>query len=938
MTIMNRTEPQKTKVEFQAEAIRISGKPQIILCASVFYFRIPRGEWEDRLKKVLKAGYNCIETYVPWNYHETEEGVWDFTGERDVTEFFNLAAKLGLWVIARPGPYICSEWDMGSLPAYLLNKEGIVLRDYNEIYLKYVKQWYDQIIPKIADYQLGKQGTVIAVQLENELDFYDCRQYELYIATLRDYAISGGIEVPVFACAGQCDIERAGGLVEGVLPTINLYPEITESEVEQRIRHYVEAFRGRNLPVCVTETGSRHFILRRELISGAKLIAPYNQVSGTNFGFTTAVNNWGRPLSYLPHDYNLGGMINPQGELTTEYGEALLFTGLVHSLGDEIACSWPEEEEELQVLADCRLSGSVRQRLCLPGGGKLIGFANIDDFQGEVHFTSGDKIRPTYTQFKIKPAHCPILPFELPLGTLGIEEPGRLIYSTAEIGSIRREYEETYVTFYADSSSELALELQDEVKIEAHGINYLVEGGITLFTYMDEKPGEAILEFKDGKHLYLSIVSRDEAIKRLFGDSLTTEKEREASELMKQLQRLSFQENKLSGMGLELGTQVVHTGDCCKSMEELHFYRGYGWYEGVVAGVALDKVLGYMIYNGMDIVHLYRNGEYLESFVGDGTHHFIAEKEFDPEQEIRLGVRCEIWGHSNFSDSRFPAMDLRSRKGIRGLAAVHKIQEISEDWYYCKDVKPEHFCSLISGKDQYYPRIKFGSYNNPEQPQIGIYKKRIRIKESSDALVLMLTGLRSYGRLFIDGVFVKSLQPFDSSVSLDFVSGKKEFELAIYYEQKTIQESGELRLLLYEGQRMKEVSCCGAEEKQLSTYIEEKRSAVVEGCKTGQLHEVKLIPGEMTLLSTSFRIAPSQRKGMKFSVSGRDAKVLVMLNGRMLGRLWLPSDQVRPIFKGGNELLLYLPKSFLKEENDLDLLVEAMKGDPELTEMYFEEV
>jgi beta-galactosidase len=151
-------------VKFSAEGIMIEDKLRVVLCASAFYFRIPCCEWRDRLEKVKAAGYNCIDVYIPWNYHETEEGCWEFEGQKDVEAYFKLAAELGLWIIARPGPYICSEWDMGSLPAYLLTKEGLVLRDYNEIYLSCVKKWYDQIMPIIENYQLGKQGTVIAVQ------------------------------------------------------------------------------------------------------------------------------------------------------------------------------------------------------------------------------------------------------------------------------------------------------------------------------------------------------------------------------------------------------------------------------------------------------------------------------------------------------------------------------------------------------------------------------------------------------------------------------------------------------------------------------------------------------------------------------------------------------------------------------------------------------
>ena len=1013
MTIRRRTEPQNKIVEFRSDAVWIEGQPHIILCASVFYFRIPREEWQNRLDLVKSAGYNCIETYFPWNYHELEEGNWEFEGEKEITAFLSLAASLGLWVIARPGPYICSEWDMGALPAYLLDKEGIVLRDYNEVYLRYVEHWYDRIIPMIAKYQIGKQGTVIAVQIENELDFYDCKQVEPYIATLRSFAVKAGIEVPIFACAGQCDILRAGGLVEGILPTINLYPEVTERELETRIRHYIETFRENNLPVCITETGSKHVILRRELLSGAKLIAPYNQVSGTNFGFTTSVNNWGNPLSYLPHDYDLGGMIDPRGEVTNEYNEALLLTGLLHSMEGEIALGWPEEEREIHISGECKLSHSILQKLCLPGGGKLIGIANIDDVQGEMHFTYHGVSRPAYTRLTIQPFRCPILPFEIPLKTLGIEEPGRLVYSTAEIGDIRTEDGITQVMFYTEEDAEIAFELQDTVKIEVQGIDILMEEDLTIFIFTSEKSGTAKVEFADSKCLLLYVVSREEAINRLSANKLSsnslspnclssncqssnnlssnhlsdnlfehTTSTNASKTLINQLQQLTYRKRTLAGMGSELGSIEVHTDDCCKPMEELEYYRGYGWYEGKAKGceergykereckereckerdckkrgceerdseerdcIERDSeergceernILGYLVYNGMDIIHLYRNGVYLSTLLGDGTHQFIPEPEGCQEDELRLGVRCEIWGHSNFSDSRIPAMDIRSKKGIRGLAVIHKIEEISENWCYHKDDKPGSSCSRLSDQDQYRPRITFGSYNNPEQPQYGVYKKFIRpAMEGSDALVLILSGLQSYARVYVDGELMKELQPMDCSVSLDASSQNAEFELSIYYEQKTIQESGKLRILLYEGYRMKEISCCGADEKQLVSYIEAMHATSSDECHPIQLNHVKLMPGEMALFSTNFHLSEPLSKSLSFKVSGRDIKLLLILNGKMLGRLWLPSEGVRPLFKGGDETLLNLPKSFLQTENKLELLVEAMLGDPEITEAIFE--
>jgi beta-galactosidase len=216
-------------------------------------------------------------------------------------------------------------------------------------------------MPILSKYQFGNQGTVIAVQVENELDFYDCGQVNSYISTLRDYTLEAGIKVPVITCAGQCDIERSGGFADGVTPAVNLYPGDREKSFEDKVNLYVEAFRSRDIPLCITETNRSHFILRRELIAGAKMMSAYNQVGGTNFGFTTSVNNWGKPLTYLTHDYDFAGMINAQGEYLPEYNEALLLGGIIKSFEKGIGQGKSVTDTNLCIQGDCMLSNSIKR-------------------------------------------------------------------------------------------------------------------------------------------------------------------------------------------------------------------------------------------------------------------------------------------------------------------------------------------------------------------------------------------------------------------------------------------------------------------------------------------------------------------------------------------------------------------------------------------------
>ena len=559
-------------------------------------------------------------------------------------------------------------------------------------------------MPIIVKYQLGKPGTVIAVQIENELDFYDCKQVESYIARLRDDALAMGVQVPIVVCAGQCDVERAGGLVKGVLPTINLYPEPREKTLEDKINHYVEVFYEQNFPFCISDTSQAHFILRRELIAGAKFIAPYNQVSGTDFGFTTAVNNWGQPISYMTHDYDLKGMINPQGECLSEYEEAYLFSGLIQCFEAGLSGGRSGLEEELDITGDCQLSNGINRTLRLANGGKLAAIANIDDKVGSICFQYGGKSRPFYTKFKVQPLTCPIIPIDTPLLELGLsDEKGKLAYSTTELCSIHKNGNNLHLLFYTDDEAEIAFAFTDAVEIKTIHMGCHTEEGLNIFTFTGATTAVAEVNFQDGKTLYLYGVSRDKAIQHKRNNPFSLERSDDGKseafqELMfnqimehvkelvfdqKQnyildqtpsqeldqmqnndavdnqelgvafidtLQKIKYHKHILGDMGKALSCQEEQSQKQCFAMEDMNYSLGYGWYEGNVVLASDQNNLGYMVYNGMDIIHLYRNNQYLHSFIGDCTHKFIKEPKTDSDTYIELGVRSEIWGHSNFSD------------------------------------------------------------------------------------------------------------------------------------------------------------------------------------------------------------------------------------------------------------------------------------------------
>ena len=119
-------------VDYDNRQFLKDGKPFRYISGDLFYARIPHELWQDRLMRVRAAGLNAIQIYVPWNFHETFEGSYDFSGKANLTEFIRLAQKNDLYVLLRPGPFICAEWEYGGLPYWLLKRENISMRVYNE--------------------------------------------------------------------------------------------------------------------------------------------------------------------------------------------------------------------------------------------------------------------------------------------------------------------------------------------------------------------------------------------------------------------------------------------------------------------------------------------------------------------------------------------------------------------------------------------------------------------------------------------------------------------------------------------------------------------------------------------------------------------------------------------------------------------------------------
>lgn len=303
----------------------LNGEPFKIISGSFHYFRTVPEYWQDRLEKLVNMGCNTVETYIPWNFHETNRGEFRFDGMRDIERFIRLANDLGLYMIIRPSPYICSEWEFGGLPAWLLKDKNMRLRCSYEPYLNAVKDYYSVLIPKLAPYQIDRGGNIILMQIENEYGYYG--NDTAYLEFLRDTMRELGITVPFVTSDGPWSEEIfKSGMAGGALPTGN-FGSAAEWQFGQ-----MKKFIGEDKPLMCMEFwngwfdawGEEHHTTSPEKaaeeleeILKRGSVNFYMFEGGTNFGFMNGRNSGSKTGDVTSYDYD--APLTEDGQLTEKY-------------------------------------------------------------------------------------------------------------------------------------------------------------------------------------------------------------------------------------------------------------------------------------------------------------------------------------------------------------------------------------------------------------------------------------------------------------------------------------------------------------------------------------------------------------------------------------------------------------------------------------------
>ena len=305
----------------------LNGEPFVVKAAEIHYPRIPRPYWEHRIQMCKSLGMNAVCIYIFWNIHEQQEGQFNFTDNNDIAEFCRIAQKNGMYVIVRPGPYVCAEWEMGGLPWWLLKKKDIKLRERDPYFMERVKIFEEKVGEQLKPLTIQNGGPIIMMQVENEYGSYG--EDKPYVSEIRD-CLRGiyGKELELFQCDWSSNFEKNG--LDDLTWTMNFG---TGANIDNQFRRLGEL--RPNAPKMCSEFwsgwfdkwGARHETRPAkdmvegmdEMLSKGISFSLYMTHGGTSFGHWAGANSPGFAPDVTSYDYD--APINEWGLATPKFWE-----------------------------------------------------------------------------------------------------------------------------------------------------------------------------------------------------------------------------------------------------------------------------------------------------------------------------------------------------------------------------------------------------------------------------------------------------------------------------------------------------------------------------------------------------------------------------------------------------------------------------------------
>ena len=512
--------PSPGTVRYDSHCFTLLGQDTFLRSGAFHYCRCPRELWRDRLLKFKRAGFNAVETYVFWNYHEPVEGRADLS---EFEAFIEAVKAMGLWLIVRPGPYISAEWDKGGFPHWVIAMR-FPLRSNHPQSIETSEHWYSQVCPVIARHQITRGGPIIMVQLENEYDYWPGASDDAkraYITALAKMAWNAGIDVPLFTCWAKQARENSDPVMARIMDTVNFYvrwkifPEVPDSLQQLRreepisplgvieLQGSYQVDYGERLAdeLKGLDAATLNLLTKTVIEQGATLYNYYMGFGGTNF-------DWGRKGIITSYDY--AAPIREPGGLWEKYYTA---RGICVSLN---------------------LYGSVLTRAeAVPGGGDSTNSAVVvtmrkngksavlfvrESAGAEQHFKMAFNNPSNPNQPKIQvpregdltlgAGEMKMLPVEVPI-------PGGVLhYSTAEVLGHGRNLDRDFLIVYDHPGRvvEVALAASTKPQIEGPVFGLYWDGGsqtATLQARVEQK--ESVIYFN--QRLVIFVVPRERALR-----------------------------------------------------------------------------------------------------------------------------------------------------------------------------------------------------------------------------------------------------------------------------------------------------------------------------------------------------------------------------------------------------------------------------------------
>ena len=304
----------------------LDGKPFQMISAEMHYPRIPRECWRARMQAAKAMGINTIGTYVFWNLHEPQKGRYNFSGNNDIAEFVKTAKEEGLWVILRPSPYVCAEWEFGGYPYWLQNEPGLVVRSKEPNYLGIYRNYIREVGKQLAPLQINHGGNILMTQVENEYGFYS--NDKDYLEINRKLFIEAGFDGLLYTC------DPAGTVKDGHLP--GLLPAINGIDKPAEVKRLVRLYHGGKGPFYIAEWypawfdwwGAKHHTVAPEkysnrldsVLTAGISINMYMFHGGTTRGFMNGANyNDKSPFEPQISSYDYDAPLDEAGNVTEKF-------------------------------------------------------------------------------------------------------------------------------------------------------------------------------------------------------------------------------------------------------------------------------------------------------------------------------------------------------------------------------------------------------------------------------------------------------------------------------------------------------------------------------------------------------------------------------------------------------------------------------------------